>query len=175
MEIVEIAKDRLKVVLDAEELREFAIDLAEMDGEGCGNNCMLDGILAVVRAKTEFGMGDGRIYVQIYPSRDGGCELFLVHIPLGKEKERMALVPFAKENGYLCCFESKEDAQSFCRLLEERGISEKEVFLDTEGGRYLFYVAESRASALFLEEFGKVADGMMKNYLREHFKQLSDF
>jgi hypothetical protein len=172
MEIVEISKDRLKVVLDAGELQDFAIDLDKMDYNGKETEKMLEGILAVVRAKTDFGLEKGKTYAQLYPSRAGGCELFLVHISAKEQEKSRALVPFLEDGGYFCCFEGREEALFFERLLEGYGLGEGSVFYDRHSGNYLFYVGKGHGQPLFLEEFAKPAGHWTYSYLLEHFERI---
>ena len=171
MEIVEIAKDRLKVVLDSDELREFAIDLAGMEYDNEQTERMLEGVLAVVGAKTDFASKKGKTYVQLYPSRDGGCELFLVHIPSDDKENSRALVPFREDGGYLCCFEDKDGALLFEKLLKGYGLQRSSVFYDAEGDRYFFHAHQEGESTFLLEEFGRPADRLTHRYLCEHFEK----
>lgn len=169
MEITEIAKGRLKVVLNAEELQAFSIDVDQMD-YGCPETKnALEGILAVVRAKTDLDTGEGKTYVQLYPSRDGGCEIFLVHTSALDEQSARALVPFKEQPGYLCFFKEKGAAELFWRLLTARGFFQRSLFYDPAGDAYLFYLPYRKEHLLFLEEFGRPVDPSVKGYLCEHF------
>jgi hypothetical protein len=114
----------------------------------------------------------GKTYAQLYPSRAGGCELFLVHISAKEQEKSRALVPFLEDGGYFCCFEGREEALFFERLLEGYGLGEGSVFYDRHSGNYLFYVGKGHGQPLFLEEFAKPAGHWTYSYLLEHFERI---
>ena len=170
MEIVEIAKGRLKVTLNREELQTFSVDLDRMDYDSAETRVALEGILAVVRAKTDLETEEGKTFVQLYPSRDGGCELFLIHTDASEEGRDLALVPFREQKGYLCALSGRQDAEFFSKLLLARGFDGTRHYVDPQIDKHFFYLPAREEHLLFLEEFGVPADPMLKSYLAEHFE-----
>ena len=177
MEILQIAPGRLKVTLSAGEMKDYRIDCDKMDYDSEESKRAFEGILAVVRAKTGLDADGGRLYVQFYPSRDGGCELFLIHKKSEpeeafqeRERNARALIPMERRDGYLCVFQDQKSAFSFLELLKGKKTLFYRMFYDGEGDRYLFYCKRTDgASCLLLEEHGSKADGRTLLYLKEHY------
>lgn len=168
MEILHIAKGRLKVTLDAEERKEYGIVSFEGGSDLEGE---LEGVLAVVSAKTGISFKKGKTYVQIYPARDGGCELFFVH----HEKEDgalRALVPSRERQSYLCLFEDREETRRFLALLKAQNRTGRVYFRRNEE-KYLVLVNEPSGESAFLEEFGRRVIFETAYYLEEHFSSVT--
>ena len=171
MEILQIAKGRLKVTLNAEELSEYQIDPDGMDSDEEGTAKGFEELLAVVSAKTEQQFSGGKTYVQIYPARDGGCELFFIHIDTVAKPEK-ALVPLNDPSGYLCIFEQRQEAARFMALLKARKLNGT-VYLQPQTDRYLVFVSLRGEEHLLLEEFGRRVDPKTALYLKEHCASVS--
>lgn len=79
METVFINKDKLKIMLTCNEMAKYRIgndfskDKAEAD-------LIIWDILDDAAVSTGFDTAKGSFYVQMYPSKDGGCELFVTRI-----------------------------------------------------------------------------------------------
>ena len=80
MEMILISANKLKVSLSATELERFELTTDMLDYGNTETKKMLWDILS--RAKHSIGFNpDGyRIFVQLYPSKDGSCELFVTKI-----------------------------------------------------------------------------------------------
>lgn len=171
MEILQIAKGRLKVTLTEEELREYRIDPDEMDYDGQECYAAFEELLAVVSAKTELSFSEGKTYVQIYPSRDGGCELFFIHIDPA-QKEHRALIAVGDRPAYLCFFESQGEAGRFLALLRGQG-KRGDAYFQPQTGRYLIFSRCGAGEDLLLLEFGRRVDPRIALYLEEHCTALT--
>ena len=200
MEIVEIAKDRLKVVLDSDELREFAIDLAGMEYDNEQTERMLEGVLAVVGAKTDFASKKGKTYVQLYPSRQGGCEIFVTKIgSIYKDEEDEELfdtsraslteIPIKrkrKKNNdkakslFVLSFSTLSDMLLLCRALQSRGYAEESRAYISEDSRF-YLVLETQAECdfpyseiyPFVLEFGEEeSPASTERFLLEHARMI---
>lgn len=171
VEILQIAKGRLKVTLTKEELREYRIDPDEMDYDEQECHTAFEGLLAVVSAKTELSFLSGKTYVQIYPSRDGGCELFFIHID-PEQKEHRALIAVGDRPAYLCFFESQGEAGRFLALLRGQG-KRGEVYFQPQMGRYLIFSRCGAGEELLFLEYGRQVDPQIAFYLEEHCTALT--
>ena len=79
MEFLHIGESKLKIVMSAEELKEYGISPKD---EGTTLTCRRAVWEILDRAKSVCGFnpnGD-KILVQFYPMRDGGCELFVTKL-----------------------------------------------------------------------------------------------
>lgn len=77
MEYIVITKSKLKVICEEADLSPYGINAQSLDYGDPESRLFLEGILE--RAKQDFGFDtkNYRVLVQLYPSADGGCEIFI--------------------------------------------------------------------------------------------------
>lgn len=182
MELILISNSKLKIMLDEDDMRQYRLysdtDCAEPEARRA-----IRSILG--RAKDEIGFNtDGEeVFVQLYTSRHGGCELFVTkNTPC--ERVRPSLPTETSEEGVIrskltrlaFSFESIGDLLSVCSFLNARGSTlESTAFADALGRCYLLLCgtgmsAYSRLDRLsFIYEFGsRVEPDQLLIYAGEH-------
>ncbi|MBR5044700.1 MAG: adaptor protein MecA, partial [Clostridia bacterium] len=85
MDFIRISDAKIKVTLSQEDL-----DRCVTEGErerGSGSHGTLRAILKEIRRKTGFDATGERVLMQMFPSSDGGCELFVTR--LGKLPDKL--------------------------------------------------------------------------------------
>ena len=80
MEFILINENKIKVMLSACDLEEFEIEAEELDYANTDTKRMLWDILSRAKHSTGFDTDGQRVLVQLYPSRHGGCEMFVTKI-----------------------------------------------------------------------------------------------
>ena len=168
MEILHFDGGRMKITLTREELALYEIDLHGENDERKMKRAF-DTILALAQLKTGARLSaDGRT-VQMYPSRDGGCEIF-VH---NKREELPPGLPApqkARVGRYICRFDSEKELKGALLALRRAG-EEPEAWRSKDGESgsawYLVSCAGSRTLA-FLEAFGSKCLFDPTPYMREH-------
>lgn len=80
MEFILISENKIKVMLTAEDLDEFDIDTDELDYSNTDTKRMFWDILSRAKHCTGFNTDGQKVLVQLYPSRHGGCEMFVTKI-----------------------------------------------------------------------------------------------
>jgi negative regulator of genetic competence, sporulation and motility len=88
MELIQISESKLKIMLAPEDLLRYELDpvSADWDYACTETRRALRTIFNEVREQTGFNAGDGRILLQFYPSRAGGCELFVTRLAAAAEE-----------------------------------------------------------------------------------------
>ncbi|MBE6601584.1 MAG: adaptor protein MecA [Ruminococcaceae bacterium] len=194
MELIRISDRKLKIMLTPMDMCHFELypDRFGEDSEGMHRAFRL--LLDEVRRQTDFDADDSRISVQYFPSREGGCEMFICNLHAEQENEESRidaklpsakpcteLRPYKKRNGSFrrnCAyrFERLEHLLSACRrLLQNGGITESSVYRD-EGGDYLLFVTVLATSPYstpeeleFVVEYGSIEnEPRLRVYIREH-------
>ena len=79
MELIVISESKIKLMLTGD-------DMAMYSGS---TKDILNGIMRDVRNKCGCRGMNGRIFIQMYPSRGGGCEMFVTKLAEHGEKENM--------------------------------------------------------------------------------------
>ncbi len=82
MEWIRISDSKLKIMLSAEDARRYALDCKTADYADVMTRNAFREILTEVRAETGFDATEDKVYIQMYPSKEGGCELFITKMGL---------------------------------------------------------------------------------------------
>lgn len=182
MELIRISDSKLKVMLDAQDMTRYAISPDAMNYDNTETRRAIWQILDEAKQETGFDAAAGRLVIQVYPSREGGCELYITKIQHtaprdgtrgGNNGEREVLYRFSDMNTLLAA----------CRQLALRGYGRDSAAYAGEGGEYFLllravdspaaYLAPGLHDLSYLCEYGRaVTDGLRVAYIREHGKCL---
>ncbi len=151
MEYILINECKLKVMLDRSDLAERHISAERLDYANPEARRIFGDILQYAKREFGFDTSGHRVLLQLYPSKDGGCELFISSI--GKlEKRHMsdkAEETDALQKAY--SFECLDHLLSVCRaLINADGIIESNAWFDSGGRWYLTLVYRAQADDEFM-------------------------
>ena len=77
MEMIMINENKLKVMLTGADLEEFDLEAEDLDYSNTETKRMFWDILGRAKHTVGFDTDGVRVLVQLYPSREGGCEMFI--------------------------------------------------------------------------------------------------
>ena len=80
MELILINEKKLKIMLTPEDMREYEIDCESVDYARAETRRAFWSILDEAKHRTGFDAASERVYIQLYPSREGGCEMFVTRL-----------------------------------------------------------------------------------------------
>ena len=193
MELIRISDRKLKIMLTPTDMCHFELD-AESFGENSADmHRAFRLLLEEVRKQTDFDADGRRISVQYFPSREGGCEMFISNLQ-GDEsashavakalhplpKEPLQLQPAKRGGGFRrdCAyrFESLQSLLAAChRLLKIGYVCESNAYRDEKNNYFLFLSVTSSspfsipAELDFLTEYGSIQNAAsLILYIREH-------
>ena len=163
MELILISNSKLKIMLSAEDMKKYNI---ECDGESALKRGFKP-VLEMAHNDCGFDIESGRLLVQVFPSRGGGCEMFVTRVALSSgERESDASV---------CIFDSIQSMISLCRILYSRGLGKNSAAYALPEGAFALVLPEfDRDERLPLEaavinEFGFRRDcEKIEGYIKEH-------
>jgi len=142
MELILISDNKLKVMLSAEDMVRYDMNCDTLECENSPSRRAFWTILEEARKLTGFDPAGARVYVQLYPERDGGCEMFVTKLgqhekkasvknragreftasELSEHRENFSGKPAAEAEGMrLYCFSSLADLLSACRRIHASG------------------------------------------------------
>lgn len=187
MELIRISDSKLKIMLTPMDMRQFELSTDNFydDSEKMHHSFRL--LLDEVRRQSGFEADDHRISVQYFPSREGGCEMFISNLSQKKNTTSCALTPaqeikpVTRTRGSFCRsfayrFEGLNELLSVChRLLPMDYISESSAYRD-DGGHYYLFINTFAASPFatpeefyFIVEYGSLENAsQLRLYLAEH-------
>jgi negative regulator of genetic competence, sporulation and motility len=187
MELIRISDSKLKIMLTPTDMRQFELcaDNFYDDSEKMHHSFRL--LLDEVKRQSGFEADDHRISVQYFPSREGGCEMFISNLAQGRKQSACALTPAqgmqpaTRTRGSFCRsfayrFEGIDELLSVChRLLPMDYISASSAYRD-DAGRYYLFINTFAASPFatpeelyFVVEYGRLENAaQLRLYLSEH-------
>lgn len=196
MEYVMINESKLKVMLEESDLEGLELSSEELDYANPEAKKLFGDILGYAREELGFDTSGYRVLLQLYPSRDGGCEIFITRLGRLEESE----TPKDQENSArkeaqrskrrakrrkAFRFERLEDLVSACKRLAENGSSpQSEAFTDLEGEWFLIlsYSDEEYSEILdmlpvselsFISEYGSPEEARsLSLYLGEYGREI---
>ena len=169
MEWIRINTNKLKIMLTAEDAKRYALRFERVDYTDAGTRRAFRSILTDIKKETGFDATEDRVYIQLYPSREGGCELFVtktgrltaeadecVHkTPYGDVGEEPPL-PRVRQVAFT--FGTIQNLLAVCRrLVANRFSGESSAWLDDEH-RYWLILTEEKEALARGEAYGFVAE-----------------
>ncbi|MBR2292851.1 MAG: adaptor protein MecA [Clostridia bacterium] len=148
MELLMINESKLKIMMTKEDLGEFDLCADELDYCNTETKRMLWDLLNRAKHTVGFDTDGYRVLVQLYPSRTGGCELFVTKVTSifgdGEDEDFFdEESPVEDEATKLCAFgfETLDGMLAVCRRLMTVGY----------GKASQAYIGDTRRYYLFLE------------------------
>lgn len=188
MELILINSNKLKIMLTEADMIQYELDCNTINYDNTETRRAFWSILDEAKHRTGFDVASDRIFIQLYPSKEGGCEIYVTKVGIKGDKKAYApitygpsiLLPEGNKNKLELSFMFPGLGQllAACRLITRSGqISESSAWIDQNKTCYLF--AESPESSVdtaflmgILHEFGTpINSEYYKAYVREHGRQ----
>ena len=185
MEWIRIDQNKLKIMLSKEDACKYALYPETASVEDAATRRAFREILCATKSDVGIDFSEERVYIQLFPSREGGCELFVTKMG-GREQEiekrDMSIAPKASitASRRVCfCFWQQRDLLSSCRRLMRRGFTGESQAERDDMGRFWLFLSDDGSPLLAREEFGFLLEyGQMECaadaslFLLEHGKTL---
>ena len=192
MEYILISKVKLKIICEQTDLSTYGINAESLDYGDPESRLFLEEILEHAKQELGFDTKNHRVLVQLYPSADGGCEIFINKLGVieniaisGEKKSKKEEKPKKQAIEKIFLFNKLDFLLDACRLLSLTGFKGKsEAFYLTEKGYFLAIELECDSYAKeynlpdideysFISEYGEEQDQKaISAYLREYAKPI---
>ena len=167
MEIIRINNDKIKVSLSKDDMEFLEIDCDMLDGLDKKGRDAFNRIMDDAKLKYGFEVSGKRIFVQLFPSKDGGCEMFISRL-YDKKRSKPSL---AKSICYK--FTSIDHLISFCYAVKHRDYSGSSRFYKNEQNKIYYICLEKEMP--YASEFGGIRCAVNTDaYISEHCKMITD-
>lgn len=193
MELIRISDSKLKIMLTPTDMCHFELNNDSLGDDTLKMRRAFRHLMDEVKRQSGFDADDRHISIQYFPSREGGCEMFVTNLPTmppvtnAKEEKSLtkpinALFPaaqkpsgsFRKDCAYR--FDDLNHLLRVCKRLWEMGyIGDSSAFLDEKKQYYLILTILCASPFSVPEEFGFVLEygywenpSLLKLYIREH-------
>ena len=183
MEYIMINEEKLKVMLEQNDLAEWDISVEALDYSNPDAKCVFEEILQYARERFGFDTSGHKVLLQLYPSRDGGCELFITKLPRLKSGEQEKKEICEQKESIAFGFEKLSHMLAVCnRLADKEFYVESEAWAD-ENGKWYLILSGTDVSLLdelpfpsdisFISEYGEAqSPRALSLYLGEHAKSI---
>ncbi len=181
MELIVINENKLKVMMNKTDMKTYGLDENEFHCSITNTRAILDKILhnSPIRTGFENISNDDKILIQLYPDKNGGCELYVTKIMLD-EREDELFMPRENEERYLLPkytakkqgmkipivsykFDKLEYALKAAKEMIQRNYNGASSFYRDYEGKYFLFVnnsknetSENQVTIDFLSEFGEL-------------------
>ncbi len=190
LELHLIGEEKLKVLLTPFDMMKYNLTCEKLDYENTETRKAIWNILDYAKHETGFDAARGRICIEVFPEKNGGCAIYITKLrqnELSDKKDGMELdgeKDARKESSAVYGFEESESLFRVCRFLSHKGYSlpSRAFFepLPKRKCRYYLEIYESQLPSfgkkakylrenLFIGEFGTRMEGeISRSYLCEH-------
>ena len=182
MELIVINENKLKIMMNKSDMSTYGLDENEFHCSLTNTRSILERILhnSPIRTGFENISFDDRILMQLYPDKNGGCELYVTKISLDEKEDAFAM-PRENEERYLLPkatpkkqsikqslisyrFEGLEHVIKAAKELLIRNFSGECALYHNDDGKYYLFVNsksqdyDEKANIDFLSEFGELTN-----------------
>lgn len=175
MELILISDDKLKVILSEADMEAYMLTCDTIDYDNTETRRAFWSILDEAKHQTGFDAAAGRVLIQVYPMRRGGCEMYVTRLCGRKDDEEVACTVSGtaqEEKTALFRFDTLHELTEACFQLHGMPfLGGSRVYAAKEpGGTEAYYLLLYGAwHASFLSEYGVQRDiSVMQPYLTEH-------
>ena len=201
MELIRISDRKLKIMLTPTDMCHFELDAERFGEDSAQMHRAFRLLFDEIRRQTDFDADDNRISVQYFPSKEGGCEMFIsrlpgdgreveeanASLPIRLSKESMQLRPQKKNNGSFkreCAyrFGGLSELLAACHRLYLLGfLCESDAYRDVQGDYFLILTVftatpfSTPEELDFLVEYGQIENAaVLRVYIKEHASIICD-
>lgn len=193
MELILISDSKLKVMLTPDDMQRYEIDCDTIDYDNTETRRAFWNILDEAKHKTGFDAASDRVFIQVYPSKEGGCEMYVTKLGIFCGEEPVSNPSEPKKNyskrgsvsrphKSVYRFENLEFLLAVCSRLSEMDYNgDSSAFTSLQGSQCYLVITERNPSGqysgasigefAFIGEYGKMISSYgIHSYIKEHCK-----
>lgn len=186
MELIVINSSKLKIMLSGDDMKRYDIDADKIDYDTTATRRAFWSILDDAKTETGFNAASDRLFIQLYPSKKGGCEMYVTKVDdsyqkAEAKKETNTRIDEAHYGAHkrmeAYAFPDMEALLAVCRRLLTLGYDgESHAFRDDRRGQFFLLISRYTYGAYtYLDEFSFITEyGRAENlkqtklYISEH-------
>lgn len=183
MELILISENKLKVMLSSAEMEEYELSVSTFDAEKDRLRDSVKKVMSKIKDTVGFDATEEHAYIQLYPCRKGGCELYITkccdeiypadHEKLSQCELNVTDTCIARDTMY--SFDNLEALLSLCRALSiDADKREADLYMSDDGIYMLkLYCKLTERERQLWEEFGqRETPEPFLLYMTEHWRRL---
>ena len=162
MDIILINKRNIKVSLSKDELELFGLYAQSLEWQDLKTRLLLGKILDIAHERFGFDRCDSKLTVSVFPSADGGCELFVT------KKSPVTKATYDKKHGVICFAKDTEELFCLCEKLKEADFSGASSLYLGEKGELVMICENKKAFPSYMKESDIKKKNCDLTFLSEH-------
>lgn len=168
MELILISDRKLKIMLSQKDMAKYSLKTEDIDYDNTTTKRAFLSILDEAKQKTGFDASNDKLYIQIFPCRAGGCEIFITKLSDSADTECLS-ADLKKHDRIIYRFTDLKHLLKVCSILEEQAYSgESSAYRNS-----CYYFLCLNKSHDFIDEYADMR--INKNYIYhilEHFDRI---
>ena len=192
MELIPINDSKLKIMLSYEDMTHYKLNADNMSYSDEETRNALKAIFRDVKTRSGFDADTQKTYIQLYPDKKGGCEMFVTKLDgeksaaLHKQSKPQKKKDVSKElscprENYIFSFDSLEHLIKVCRRLDKCEMKiQGSAYKDSDGKRYFLIIyGVNQLSFFSLDEFSFIGEFAKRQnseyswmYIKEHCEEI---
>jgi negative regulator of genetic competence, sporulation and motility len=185
MEVLLINDTKLKIMLSARDCKQYKLDPDRVEYDDPRSRKIFWQILDGVKQKCGFDVSHDKVLIQLYPSKDGSCEVFVTKLgsisqSAYKSLEKSDKVALLSTHRLLYKFESLSELSYALRVISPLNENAHSEIYFADDGYYYLYITE-RAEGMYainrydrLLEFSSAVPVTLLPYLSEHARCIAE-
>ncbi len=188
LELIMINSEKIKIMLNREDMTRYDIQIYSLGHTGSAIKETFRQVLSEIKEQTGFDTLSGKALFQVYPSKDGGCEIYITrfkdleqcdNLTNNTDKNAQAKQnPKKRFKNTVFYFESLTDTMDACKSAKADGYSRKSSLYKGNDGFYLILENEIRPKnapdeLVKLNDYGtKINSKVFEAYIHEHMEKI---
>lgn len=182
MEHILISPGKLKLMLTRDDLEHYELDRAVEDGAVDSSRLAFRSLLDDAGRMSGFDAGDDKLFIQLYPSKDGGAEIYITKLSVSaaatqrsqlNKNERVTLTRIGVFDSMTALLECCARLSAFNADIESSAASDNTRYflIITESLAYRDYLNGAHRSKIesLIGEYGRnIPDTTALSYVKEH-------
>ncbi len=169
LELILINSSKLKIMMTSKDMEQYDLKCENIDYDNTETRRAFWSILDEAKQRTGFDAASDKVFVQLYPSKGGGCEMYITKLGTGENSKDNRIFLSGEGAGRqirVYSFERFEWLSAVCKRLFELGYEgESCAYFNGLCKNYYLLLAEERkrgdtylSGLTFIKEFGKAED-----------------
>ncbi len=184
LELIMINSEKIKIMLTREDMTKYNIHMYSLGHTGSAIKEAFGEVLSDIKARTGFDTLSSKTILQVYPSRDGGCEVYITRLNKDSKQKSNEKYDSARAQTSITIkrwfekvifsFERLTDTIDACRILKTTGYNKSSSLYLYKSTYFLFLETEIKPKGRHDEltplcDFGKrLDDKITEAYIFEH-------
>ena len=170
MEIIRINFEKVKISLSHNDMQTLEINCDMLDGMNKKGRIAFDKILEEAKGKCGFNTCGNKLFVQLFPSKDGGCDMFITKLENTNEKRYTVT---KKKSSYCYQFKNINDLIMFCKaIIHIYPFELNSLYINEDKKTY--YICLDKDIHNITEYNGKKCVAEADAYIKEHYRLITD-